>query len=285
MSTRLLRSSCLLLSCCLPSISNAGETPLVIENVRVIVGDVRVRQAACVVVHGDRIERVVEAMPEGMVGKRIDGRGKTLMPGLIDTHIHVFGGSFTGKRGFGEQALRAELANEVPERMMAYLRHGVTTVKSTGDALTLILELRELLKSGRLIGPRLLVAGPGFTAPGSHPAILLERDPWWRGQHTVEVDRPDEARTQVRRVAATGVDAIKLVYHGGPHPELYPDGIILKRTFQRRDAGDHRGGTSEPFARDRPHISRTGCHRGSSGRRRWPGAWCRSRCAHGWSAR
>ncbi len=217
-----------------PQTSVAGEASLVIENVRVVVGDGHVRDVACVVVKGDRIQGVVDTPPKGQVDKRIDGRGKTVLPGLIDTHVHIFGGSLTGNRGHGEKAFRKELADELPERLKEYLRHGVTTVKSTGDPLTLILELRGLLKTGRLMGPRLLVVGPGFTAPDGHPAAtLLQADPWWRSEHSVEVDCPDKAREQVRRCAARGVDAIKLVYHGGPHPEFFPDGTKMEKL--RRD--------------------------------------------------
>ena len=100
---------------------------------------------------------------EPLIGKNtrvIDLCGRTGMPGLIDTHVHIFGGSFTGNKGRGEPAFRQELARDVPGRLRGFIRHGVTTVKSTGDPLSLILELRRKLKNGDLEGPRLLVVGP-----------------------------------------------------------------------------------------------------------------------------
>src|SRR4030042_157790 len=66
---------------------SSGEEPtLVIENARVIVGDGMVMDGATVVIAGDRIQSVSTKNPELKAGKRIDARGRTLMPGLIDTH-------------------------------------------------------------------------------------------------------------------------------------------------------------------------------------------------------
>ena len=180
MSTLHFRVGCLLVWCCCASLADADELTLVIENVQVIIGDGSVRKVASVVVQGEHIQSVSDTSPTLQSAKTIDGRNMTLMPGVIDTHIHIFGGSFTGNRGFGEKALRDELANEVPGRLKEYLRHGVTTVYSTGDPLGLIVELRDQLKSGKLTGPRLLVVRPGFTATDGHPASTLLGRIWWR---------------------------------------------------------------------------------------------------------
>jgi len=92
----------------------------------------------------------------------------------------------------------------------------VTTVKSVGDGTELILKIRQDLRDGTLAGPRLLVVGPVFTAPGGHPAVTVcSGSDWCRANVALEVDSEQEARRHVRRLVEAGVDAIKLVHGGG----------------------------------------------------------------------
>lgn len=76
----------------------------------------------------------------------IDATGKSLMPGLIDTHLHIF---YSFEKG--EQAYRALHKNQIPRQMANFLRYGVTTIKSLDDPMLQILETlanRELLPIG-----------------------------------------------------------------------------------------------------------------------------------------
>ena len=193
--------------------SPAMAIDLAIKNARVVVGNGEEIDGATVTVIDGRIESVRRGRGDTCADREIDASGKTVMPGLIDAHVHLF----SGLKGRGEQAFRDELREDIPAILKEYLRHGVTTIKSTGDPLSLILELRHSLQQRQLPGPRLLVVGPGFTAPGGHPAVtILKGDPWWRSQHSVEVADPDAAQQEVRRVAKAGVDAIKVIFDGGP---------------------------------------------------------------------
>jgi len=100
--------------------------------------------------------------------------------------------------------------------MKDFIRHGVTTVKSLADPLDLVLELRTMVNDGKVLGPRIVLVGPCFTAPGGHPAVTLGRDDsWMRSEIAVEVDDEDAARREVRRLAGKGVDAIKAAVEGG----------------------------------------------------------------------
>ena len=191
--------------------SYGGEPTLVIENAYVIVGDGVVMDGATVVITGDRIQSVSTKNPELKAVKRIDARGRTLMPGLIDTHVHFFG--LTGQ---GQAAFRAQIETLAPKYLKDLIQHGVTTVKSLADPLDLVLELRTKVNDGKILGPRILLVGPCFTAPGGHPAVTLGRDdPWMRSQIAVEVDDEDTARREVRRLAEKGVDAIKAAVEAG----------------------------------------------------------------------
>ena len=191
--------------------SYGGEPTLVIENAYVIVGDGVVMDGATVVITGDRVQTVSTKNPELKAVKRIDARGRTLMPGLIDTHVHFFG--LTGQ---GQAAFRAQIETLAPKYLKDLIQHGVTTVKSLADPLDLVLELRTKVNDGKILGPRILLVGPCFTAPGGHPAVTLGRDdPWMRSEIAVEVDDEDVARREVRRLAGKGVDAIKAAVEAG----------------------------------------------------------------------
>jgi imidazolonepropionase-like amidohydrolase len=180
--------------------------PLAIANVRVFTGERSIERATITITDG-KIAAITTDAPAN-TGVTIDGAGKTALPGLIDSHIHLLSGPT-------EAETRASMGR-LPERLQSFLRHGVTTVKSAGDPTELILKTRQDLRDGALAGPRLLVVGPVFTAPGGHPAVTVCRgDEWCRANLAVEVDSEQEARRHVRRLVEAGVDAIKLVYDEG----------------------------------------------------------------------
>lgn len=191
--------------------SHGQEATLVIENARVIVGDGTVKDSATVIIAGDRIQSLSTNNPRLKAIRRIDARGRTLMPGLIDTHIHF------GLTGQNRVAFRSQMETSPPKYLKDFIRHGVTTVKSLGDPLNLILELRAMVNEGNILGPRILLVGPNFTAPGGHPVATL-------GQHegAIEVDDENTARKEVCRLRKKGVDAIKAVLEGGGGWEM-PD--------------------------------------------------------------
>ena len=187
----------------------AAQPPaqLVIANVRVFTGERSIERASITVADG-KIVRITADAP-ATTGVTIDGAGKTALPGLIDSHVHVLTGAT-------EAETRAFIKDRLQERLQSFLRHGVTTVKSVGDPTELILKVRQDLRDGTLAGPRLLVVGPVFTAPGGHPAVTVcSGSDWCRANLAVEVDSEQEARRHVRRLVEAGVDAIKLVYGGG----------------------------------------------------------------------
>ena len=187
----------------------AAQPPaqLVIANVRVFTGERSIERATITVADG-KIVRITADAP-ATTGVTIDGAGKTALPGLIDSHIHVLDGTT-------EAETRAFIKDRLQERLQSFLRHGVTTVKSVGDGTELILKIRQDLRDGTLAGPRLLVVGPVFTAPGGHPAVTVcSGSDWCRANVALEVDSEQEARRHVRRLVEAGVDAIKLVHGGG----------------------------------------------------------------------
>jgi len=203
--------------------SKTSET-IVIQNVRVIVGNGEVLPASTVVLKDGRIQTISTEAVNISGAQVIDGSGKSLMPGLIDAHLHIFYSFDTG-----EAVYRSLLENQAPAQMKNFLKHGVTTIKSLNDPLDIVLELRQQLQDQKIPGPRLLTVGPNFTAPDGHPALTLTaNDPWLRAQMSIEVNGPEIAREKVRELAAKKVDAIKLTYQGG-EMETFDQPVVVQK--------------------------------------------------------
>lgn len=225
----------LLLIACLAGLSPvvaAGQQPtLVVENGRVVVGDGTVLERGSVVIAGDRIVSITEEPVEAPGARRIDAAGKTVMAGLIDTHVHLLMEKLF-EQPRTDSAMRRFLEEQLPGRLSAYTEAGITTVMSAGDYWPFIREVARRLEAGELSGPRLYMAGPLITAPEGHPAATFcgfldvgGPNPWCREHLTVEVATAAEARRAVERLAGGGEDLVKLVYEESPataplRPEL-----------------------------------------------------------------
>ena len=183
---------------------------LLITNARIIVGTGTVLDSGSVVVTDGQVTSVTAGATDTNAEIRIDASGLTVLPGLIDTHRHLLSSSADSDEAFARWT-----ESQLAPLLQAYLESGITTLMSTGDHFPEILDVRERLARGDLRGPRLLTAGPVFTAPDGHPAVTICRDnPWCRQHKAVEVDNGEAARTRVREIAAAGVDAVKAVYDG-----------------------------------------------------------------------
>src|SRR5688572_33481329 len=84
-----LRTALVIGAAFLPASSLAQTPTLVVENGRVIVGNGRVLERASVVISGDRIVRITDSPVSAAGVRRLDARGMTVLPGLIDAHVHL----------------------------------------------------------------------------------------------------------------------------------------------------------------------------------------------------
>src|SRR5215831_19173045 len=156
-----------------------------------------------VVVEGDRITQVVDAA-RAPRGRLIDLAGCTLLPGLINCHVHLcFGGE---PDPFG--AIRDEphglTALKVLRRAQDTLEAGVTTVRDLGGRDYVELAVRRGIAEGLYSGPRILGAGKPVCMTGGHGHFVGR-----------EADGPDEVRKAVREQLKAGADCIKLIATGG----------------------------------------------------------------------
>ena len=162
---------------------------------------------ATVVISGERIEAVGEGVmaPDG-ADIVIDVKGKTVLPGLIDAHVH-----FGGTEGFDYPGIgsRLETYNYLKSAAQA-LKWGVTTIRSAGDYTPDILRFRDEVKSGLHISPRIVAAGKMIQARGGHPLnTVFGGSEAIAGGVCVLVDESTDLEKEVRLLCDAGADWIK----------------------------------------------------------------------------
>ena len=155
-------------------------------------------QADSIAIDGDRIE----AIGHGFGGE--DCRGATVVPGLIDAHVHMVldPGLHTLAEQLGEPA--AVVREKMAARAEAMVRSGITTARDLGGGEHLELALRDDVNRGDLPGPRLLCAGQPVTSVGGHCHF-------WGGEAADLAAAAEVVERQRRR----GVDLIKVMATGG----------------------------------------------------------------------
>jgi len=183
------------------------------------------RQRASIFVRGGRIEAVVEgfaAVPEG--GTLIDLSDRFVLPGLIDSHVHL-DSDRAGVEGqiAGMTESVALRAHEAAWNARKTLDAGFTTVRNLGSDDGVTLGLRDAIARGWAIGPRIIDAGTSLSATTGHmdPTLGIREefhDDLLASGSTC--DGADACRRAVRRQIARGVDVIKMATTGGVNSRI-----------------------------------------------------------------
>ncbi|HMJ05192.1 MAG TPA: amidohydrolase family protein [Chthoniobacterales bacterium] len=189
-----------------------------IQNGRIFVGDGRVIESGSVLIRQGKIVKVYEGpAPEAksLNAEPIEAAGKTILPGLIDVHVHL---GATG--GFYEDQQKSLDPKNQERALAAYLYSGITAVRSAGDTLETVLKLRAKFGSGEKLGAELFLCGPLFTTEGGHGTEYAKfmpdaMRPAFLAGFVRTPKSEAEARQQVAELAAQHVDAIKGVLEAG----------------------------------------------------------------------
>lgn len=197
-----------------------AEADFVIDNVKVYSPPQLVLANASVAVDDGRIVYVGTKPYDGKAAEHIDGRGRTLIPGLIDTHVHLF---IDAKN---ETEYQETIKSKAREKFRGFLSQGVTTLMSVGDFYPEIVAVRDAVNSGQIPGPRLLITGPMIAPTNGHPTDIREcvDNPYCRSHWAMQVDDVATAREKVRELAKHKVDMIKIAYDNRVYGNPAKDG-------------------------------------------------------------
>jgi len=166
-------------------------------------------------VQGDQITKIGATGRQELAANAVvvDGEGRTLLPGLIDAHVHVT----------NTDAPPGVLELPDAERaLQKFLYAGITTVLDLGGPGEELAELRAELRAGRLAGPDLLFAGEFVTAEGGLPASMMDiMLPWpldWFVAHqkVYQVETTAEIGETLNDLADAQVDWVKLMFDDVP---------------------------------------------------------------------
>ena len=183
--------------------------------------DMQVQEGQVILVEN---ERITELLPTEEAGKRnlkasgyeeIDLRGKYILPGLINMHVHLAGNGKPQKKQRDNEALVKKIMSNGLTKAIAYnmvcgfakdeLYSGVTTIRTVGGLGDFDTRLRDDIAAGKKPGPRILAANEGISVPGGHMA----------GSVAIAADSVEEALQHLETSKAQKVDLVKLMITGG----------------------------------------------------------------------
>ncbi|MBK5291919.1 MAG: amidohydrolase family protein [Acidobacteriia bacterium] len=199
-----------------------------IRGAHIIIGDGRVIRTGSILIRNGKIEKIWDGPApeaESLRADAVEAAGKTILPGLIDVHVHLGapGGSLTKMDGYDVKA-------SSQRALAAYLYSGVTAVNSAGDFTTQLLEVRKDQLSGAKLGAELFAAGPLFTTQGGHGTEYFKNAPdFLKNMGEEEFIRTPQnaaqAKEMVHALREQGVNSIKAVLETG----------VAGMLFQRMD--------------------------------------------------
>ena len=174
-----------------------------------------VAEQAAIMLEGDNIKQIgtketVQA-PEGASVKEIDYGDATILPGLVDCHVHLIGIG-DGRAGDDLVTLPDEvLTVQAAQNVRKHLYSGVTTVRDCGAKNRTTFLLREATKMGIVPSPRLILAGRPIAIIGGHLSYF-----------GTTATGPTECRAAVRQLIKEGADFIKVTATGGSTRTSHP---------------------------------------------------------------
>jgi imidazolonepropionase-like amidohydrolase len=184
------------------------SAPLILKHMRLIDGTGRPPQEQHIlVIQNGHIAYVGEeagwTIPPGPPAATLDLAGRTVLPGLIDCHVHLAGDGAPDSRLQGERGWATLLMLKHAQNTLAA---GITTIRDVGGRHWLEFSVRQAIEQGMWAGPRMQLSGKllSITSAGTE---------YYEGMYR-EADGPDEVRKAAREQLKMGADLIKVLATG-----------------------------------------------------------------------
>lgn len=195
-----------------------------VRNARIFIGDGHVIENGAVLIRNGKIAEVYDGnIPDEKTvnADPVEAAGKTILPGLIDSHVHL-----AAPGGFLDDWSKYDATKSMTRALAAYLYSGVTAVKSVGDPLDSVLAIRSLVNSGEKLGAEFFLVGPLFTTPRGHGTEIMRGLPEnirnsVNAQFLRMPQTPGEAKAQVDSLKGLKVDGIKAIMEAGAGGLVY----------------------------------------------------------------
>jgi len=200
--------------------ASGTETPPLVVHVGVLVDGTGTapRRDVEILVRDGRIVAVATHVDAPAGTERLDLGDLTVLPGFVDCHVHLtmqMDGDWANREVRQLPTEAAAIATTYARRT---LEAGFTTVRNVGASDFADVGLRNAIRAGLVVGPRMLVATHAIGITGGHCDVngfrpdIFDHEPDWRDGI---VNSPDEARAAVRYAEKYGADVIKVCATGG----------------------------------------------------------------------
>ena len=200
---------------------------ILLRNCRIFDGyDSELAEGRDVLIENDRIKEISDRQIRTQHAREIDVRGRVLMPGLIDCHVHACLSSM--RIADLEEISPTLMAAQAAEILRGMLDRGFTTVRDTGGA---DWGLREAVERGLIAGPRLFISGRPLSQTGGHGDFRRRDDESTACSCASALhlnfrvaDGVPEVRKAARQELRRGANQIKVMISGGvasPHDPLH----------------------------------------------------------------
>ncbi|MGV0828100.1 amidohydrolase family protein [Empedobacter brevis] len=223
----------------------AQTKQILIENVRILDHQTKsLTSPMNVLVSGQKIQKISTSAisTNGPYVVKINGGGKTLMPGLIDVHVHMVFGSLTMAQMMSPEMSEELLMTKVGEASQKMLMRGFTSVRDAGGP---IFPLKLAIDKGKVSGPRIWPSGATISQTAGHGDFRTpdERSRRFFGKPsraellgaTFIADGRDEVLTATRENLRFGASQIKLMAGGGTS-SAYDPIDVTQYTFDEMKA-------------------------------------------------
>jgi len=189
---------------------------IIIKNASVFNENNKIEKGLIVVINGKYIKSIIKEDKydnnnEFDNVKYIDAKGKTLIPGFINCHTHISRRGQTEKELFDEPERCTAL--NAAYNIKAYLTSGITSIRDMGGKDYVDIAIRDFIKKGDFIGPRIIASGKPIAITGGHSYVISR-----------QADGNDEVRKATREQIFAGADWIKVMASGGQSTETEGEG-------------------------------------------------------------